>query len=84
MKLYFSEYRSLKKLFKAIYYRNLSIEEAERIQNEYEAILYQWEKYNSRNPDYIKKKKDLLINAQNFYDRIEMILLMHLKTIYFQ
>ena len=27
----FSEYRSLKKLFKAIYYRNIKIEKAERI-----------------------------------------------------
>ena len=35
----FRDYRSLKELFKAIYYRNLSIDEAEKIQHEYEVQL---------------------------------------------
>ena len=35
----FSEYRSLKELFKAIYYRNITIEKAERIQEEFNAII---------------------------------------------
>ena len=34
----FSEYRSLKDLFEAIYYRNVKIEKAERIQEEFDAI----------------------------------------------
>ena len=35
----FSEYRPLKEFFKAIYYRNITIEEAERIQEEFDAII---------------------------------------------
>ena len=35
----FRDYRSLKELFKGIYYRNLSIDEAEKIQDEYEVQL---------------------------------------------
>ena len=34
----FSEYRSLRELFKAIYYRNIRIEKAERIQDELNGV----------------------------------------------
>ena len=34
----FSEYRSLKELFKAIYYRNIRIEKAERIRDEFNGV----------------------------------------------
>ena len=44
LEFYFSDYRSLKELFKAIYYINLSIDKAERIQEEFESILAALEK----------------------------------------
>ena len=49
----FGDYRSLKELFKAIYYRNPSIDKAERIQDKYEAIVTVLEKHKPRNPDYV-------------------------------
>ena len=70
----FCGYESLKGLFKAIYYRNISIDEAERIQEKYEAQLNALERYILRNPDYVGERKQLLNNAKNFHDGREMII----------
>ena len=43
-----SEYRSLKELFKAIYYRKVTIEKAERIQEEFDAIISALNNYDAR------------------------------------
>ena len=65
LEFYFSDYRSLKELLlKAIYYRNLSIDEAERIQDEYEAQLVALERYRPGNSDYETKRENLLNNAK--------------------
>ena len=53
----FSEYRSLKKLFKAIYYRNIKIEKAERIQEEFSVIIDALKKYKSKNKNIKKQRK---------------------------
>ena len=74
LEFYFSDYRSLKKLFKAIYYRKISIDDAEGIQEEYKAILSALEGYNPRKPEYIITKNNLLINAKNLYDGREEII----------
>ena len=81
---YFSDYRPLKELFKAIYYRNTKIEEAEGIQEEFNDTIDALKDYKpkKRKSKYYKLKKDLLINAQNFYDGRKR-LLMHLKMKYF-
>ena len=52
----FSDYRSLKEFFKAIYYKKVTIEEAEAIQEEFDAVFGALEKY--------KPKK--IINTLNF------------------
>ena len=70
----FSEYRSLKELFKAIYYRNVTIEKAERIQKEFNAITDALKNYKPKKTKYKENKEKLLINAQNFYDGREMII----------
>ena len=44
----FSEYRSLKEQFKAIYYRNIRIEKAKRIQAEFDAIVGALKKYKPK------------------------------------
>ena len=64
LKFEFSDYRSLEELIKAIYYRNISIDRAERTQDEYDALLNALEKYKPRNPGYIEKRKNLLSNAK--------------------
>ena len=62
----FSHYRSLKELFKGIYYRKISIDEVERIQNEHGAQLNVLENYRPRNPDYVKEKKTAFEQCKQF------------------
>ena len=70
----FRDYSSLKELFKQIYYRNFKIKDAERKQDEFMAVYNALEKYNPEKPDYATARKNLLINAKNFYDGREMII----------
>ena len=70
----FNEYRSLIELFKAIYYRSLSIKDAESKQDEFMSIFNALEKYRPRNLDYVTARKNLLINAKKIYDGREMII----------
>ena len=67
----FREYKSLKELFKGVYYRNISIGKGERMQDEYEAQLAVLERYKPKHSDYLKEKKDLLINVKSFYGGTE-------------
>ena len=69
----FSKYRSLKKLFRAICYRKVTIEEAERVQEEFDAIIGALNVYDARKLKYKEGKTKLLINAKKFYDGREMI-----------
>ena len=64
----------MKELFKAIYYRNLTIEEAESIREEFEAVIGAFDNYGAKKPKYKEGKTKLLINARNFYDGREMII----------
>ena len=69
----FSEYRSLKELFKAIYYRKITIKEGERIRDDFDAMIGALKSYKPKRPKYKENKEKLLINAQNFYDGRELI-----------
>ena len=44
----FRDYRSLKELFKEINYRNMSVDEAEKKQDEYEVQLFALERYRQK------------------------------------
>ena len=70
----FTDYSSLLESFKAIYYRNISIEEAEAIQEEFDGVYGELEKYKPKKEPYVGKREKLLTNAQNFYDGREMII----------
>ena len=70
----FTEYRTLQEFFKAIYSRNLRIEKAERIQDEFNGVYGALEKYKPKEEPYIEKRRKLLINADNFYKGREMII----------
>ena len=59
----FRDYKSLKELFKAIYYRNLSREDEEMEQEEFEGTLTALERHNPRKSDYKTAKDSLLLNA---------------------
>ena len=60
----FSEYRSSKELFKAICYRKVTIEEAERMQDEFDAITGALNDYDARKLKHKEGKTKLLINAK--------------------
>ena len=64
----FRDYRSLKELFKVIYYRKISIDRAEDIQKEHKILLDALEEYGPKTPDYVKKRIELLDNAKKLYD----------------
>ena len=70
----FRDYMSLKEFFKVIYYRNLSLEDAERKQEEFNGILGALEKYVPRKFEYLTTKNDLLTNSKKLFDGREMIL----------
>ena len=78
----FSGYNSLKELFKDIYYKKLSIEKAEGIQEECNVVLGTLKKYIPKDSEYKKEKINILDNAKRFYDGRE-ILLIHLKIKHF-
>ena len=70
----FSDNKTFKELFRAIYYKNLSINEAERRQNEFDAELNVLSRYSPKNEKYIKAKNELLGNARKFYKGREKII----------
>ena len=75
MELDFRDYMSLKEFFKSIYYRNISIENAEMKQDEFNVVLNALKTYSPKNPKYIKDKINCKMEG--------MWPLMHLKSKYF-
>ena len=69
------DYRPLKELFKDICYTNRTIEETERIQDEFKSHFVSLGKYGPKKPEYKKEKINLLDNAKNFYDGREIIII---------
>ena len=69
----FSDYKTFKELFRNIYYRNMSINEAERRQDKFDAVLNVLSRHSPRDGKYIKAKIELLDNAKNFYKGREKI-----------
>ena len=70
----FTDYKSLLEFSKGIYYRKIRIEEAEAIQEEFDAVYGALEKYKPKKEPNVEKRKTLLINADNFYKGREMII----------
>ena len=79
----FSDYETFKELFKGLYYRKITIDEAEREQVEFNAIIGVLENYTLRNDKYIEAKNKLLNNVKKF-TRGEKKILKGLKTEYFR
>ena len=61
----FSDYKTFKELFRHLYYRNMTIDEAER-KHEFDAVLGALSEYCPRDQIYIEAKNKL-DNAKNFY-----------------
>ena len=61
-------------MFKPIYYEEILIPAIEREPDIFDYKITELKKYRPRNTDKIDERKNLLINAQNFYDGRKMII----------
>ena len=79
----FSDYKTFKELFRDLYYRNMSIDEAERKQDVFHGSLGALSTYSAKRKEYIEAKNNLLNNAKKI-TRGEENLLKGLKMEYFR
>ena len=70
----FRHYDSLKELFKSLCYKKLSIEDAEIDQGRIMFEINRLDKYKPNKTEYVTARKNLLINAENFYNGRQMII----------
>ena len=70
----FSDYKTFKELFKGLNYKKITIDEAEREKDEFNAIIGVSEDYTPRNNKYIEAKSKLLNDVKSFYDKREKII----------
>ena len=56
------------KLFRDLYQRKMTIDEAESKQEEFDEILNVLNNYSARDQKYIEAKNKLLYNVKNFYE----------------
>ena len=66
-----SYYKAFKELFRDLYYKKMTINDAEMKQNEFNSILDALNNYSPKAQKYIEAKNSLLNNAKNFYKRRE-------------
>ena len=78
----FSDNKTFKEFFTDLYYKKTTIDETERIQEEFDVVINALKNYAPRDDKYIKAKNELLNNAKSFYEGREK-LLKDLKTKYF-
>ena len=70
----FSDYKTFKELFRDLYYRKMTIDDAEHIQNEFNSIVSLLSDYTPRSQKYTGAKNKLLDNAKHFYEGREKII----------
>ena len=78
----FSDYKKFKDLFRDLYYKNMTIDETERKQDEFGGSLSALEIYSAKKKEYIEAKNKLLDNSKKIYKGREK-LLKGLKMEYF-
>ena len=79
----FSDYKTFKELFRDLYYKNMTIDEAEQKQNEFNGLLGALTVCSTKKKEYIEAKNKLLHNARNVYIGREKII-KGLKMEYFR
>ena len=70
----FSDYKTFKGLFRDLYYKNMSIDEAKKQQNEFDATPGALRIYPAKDKKYIEVKNKLLNNAKKIYKGREEII----------
>ena len=64
----FSDYKTFKELFRDLYYKEITIDDAERKQDEFSAVIAALKKYTPRDVKYVEAKNKLLNNVKDFYE----------------
>ena len=70
----FSDYITFKELFRDLYYRAITIDEAERKQDDFNTVLHLLKKYSPKHDKYMTLKDNLVDNVSKFYERREKII----------
>ena len=70
----FSDYKTFKELFRDRYYKETTIDDVERKQDEFSAVIVALKNYVPRNNKYVEAKNKLLNNVNNFYKGREKII----------
>ena len=70
----FTDYKTFNELFRDLYYKKMTINDAQIKQNEFNLKLKDLEIYEARKQEYIKAKNSLINNAENFYKGREQII----------
>ena len=70
----------LKNYFRDLYYRKVTIAEAESKQEEFNVVIVALKNYTPRDNKYVEAKKNLLNNAKSFYEGSEKIIVEGFKN----
>ena len=70
----FSDFKTFKELFRDLYYRTITIDEAESKQDEFNTVLHLLKKYSPKHDKYVTLKNNLVDNASKFYEGREKII----------
>ena len=70
----FSDYKTFKELFRDLYYKKITIDDAESKQDEITGVMGALKGYVPRNNKYVEAKNKLVNNVENFYKGREKII----------
>ena len=70
----FTDYKTFKELFRNIYFKKMTIDDAEMKQDEFNSMLGVLSNYAPKSQKYIEAKNKLLDNAKNFYEKRKKII----------
>ena len=74
IKYHFSDYKTFKELFRDLYYRNISIYQEGRKQDEFDGSFGALSAYSAKRKEDVETKNKLLNNTKNFYKGGEKII----------
>ena len=74
IKYHFSDYKTFKELFRDLYYRNISIYQEGRKQDEFDGSFGALSAYSAKRKEDVETKNKLLNNTKNFYKGREKII----------
>ena len=70
----FSDYKTFKELFRDLYYKKITIDDAESKQDEITGVMGALKGYAPRDNKYVEAKNKLINNVENFYKGREKII----------